>query len=54
MKPGDVVRLKSGGPAMTVAIVQGNGHLWCEWFAEGGIHARGFAPATLQPVEGAS
>ncbi len=32
-KPGDVVRLKSGGPQMTVSRVD-NGRVLCEWFAD--------------------
>ena len=31
-KTGDVVQLKSGGPAMTVSKEQGNGELFCQWF----------------------
>jgi len=35
IKPGDVVRLKSGGPDMTVHTVEdylGTLSAWCEWF----------------------
>lgn len=31
-KPGDVVVLKSGGPAMTIRELQGTGTALCEWF----------------------
>ena len=32
---GDVVKLKSGGPSMTVtAIDQGNGYVTASWFAD--------------------
>jgi uncharacterized protein YodC (DUF2158 family) len=31
-KVGDVVELKSGGPRMTVARINHNGRLACEWF----------------------
>jgi len=34
---GDVVRLKSGGPRMTVeGYKSGNKTVWCVWFCEGG------------------
>jgi uncharacterized protein YodC (DUF2158 family) len=33
LKPGDVVRLKSGGPPMTVCYRQKTSNeWWCEWF----------------------
>ena len=35
-KPGDVVQLNSGGPKMTVAVVQSDGTLRCVWFHEDG------------------
>jgi len=31
-KVGDVVRLKSGGPKMTVAVAKANGQFECVWF----------------------
>jgi uncharacterized protein YodC (DUF2158 family) len=38
IKPGDVVRVKSGGPKMTVTEVgqdsYGSMKVWCEWFDE--------------------
>jgi uncharacterized protein YodC (DUF2158 family) len=33
LKPGDTVRLKSGGPVMTIAWIEG-GEALCEWFSE--------------------
>jgi len=32
-KTGDVVELKSGGPAMTVDILRDDGFCECSWFA---------------------
>lgn len=37
LKPGDVVRLKSGGPKMTVSKIDGS-RLWCEWFDDKNKH----------------
>ncbi|WP_417515814.1 YodC family protein [Minwuia sp.] len=40
IKPGDVVRLKSGGPDMTVTLIDKandwdkHQSAWCEWFDE--------------------
>ncbi|GAA0757993.1 DUF2158 domain-containing protein [Ideonella azotifigens] len=34
-KPGDVVRLKAGGPKMVVEYVQDDRKLACVWFLEG-------------------
>ena len=33
IKPGDIVSLRSGGPRMTVATIDGNRAL-CEWFSD--------------------
>lgn len=50
-KPGDVVQLKSGGPAMTVAAV-GVGlmgdRVACDWFEGKKKHQEQFAPESLQ------
>lgn len=57
-KVGDVVRLKSGGPPMTVVLpekpVQTQtggilGGIWCQWFSpkHGKAHNNNFHPETL-------
>lgn len=48
-KVGDVVQLKSGGPAMTVDELNNSGNYWCVWF-KGASRERGnFASDTLKP-----
>jgi uncharacterized protein YodC (DUF2158 family) len=54
LKPGDVVRLASGGPEMTV---EGEGTLtgtlFCQWFdTEGKLSGEQFVPAMLVKVNG--
>jgi len=52
-KPGDVVRLKSGGPPMTCEKgVNEDGLVTCEWFDKNGrIEGRRFFPAVLVRCE---
>lgn len=54
-KEGDVVRLKSGGPAMTVKSVLSGGALECHWFnTEGAVYTpkwENFKPLMLKPVK---
>ena len=48
---GDVVRLKSGGPAMTVATKADGTTVYCAWF-DGADHKQAtFAIAALEPAE---
>ncbi|ELQ6223022.1 DUF2158 domain-containing protein [Cronobacter turicensis] len=48
-KPGDVVRLKSGGPLMTVDRVRGD-IIFAQWITSGSKAGRGGAvPQPLQP-----
>ena len=50
-KVGDVVRLKSGGPAMTVQSVKAEGRLFCQWFVEGEPHSEYFHADSLERVD---
>jgi uncharacterized protein YodC (DUF2158 family) len=47
-QPGDVVQLKSGGPAMTVDCIQEDGTLWCIWFADKANQSDAFHPHLLK------
>ena len=52
--PGQTVRLKSGGPLMTVSAVN-DGEVTCEWFDENGVAmVRVFKAAVLKPAAGGS
>lgn len=45
--PGDIVRLKSGGPKMTVLDAKGEA-VTCKWFDRNGkLHSDGFVASTL-------
>ena len=53
--PGDTVRLKSGGPLMTVSTIDSLGKIWCEWLdAKGTQQSQSFEPDNLtqEDVEG--
>jgi uncharacterized protein YodC (DUF2158 family) len=53
-KPGDVVRLKSGGPVMTVESIGGMGdpeRINCVWFEKTKQMRDGFAAAALKIYE---
>lgn len=46
---GDVVRLKSGGPPMTVAFLPNLGYATCEWFPDAtAVRSHNFAEASLE------
>jgi uncharacterized protein YodC (DUF2158 family) len=50
-KVGDVVRLKSGGPAMTVSFKNVDGDWVCVWFdKDGKKQASSFTPECLAPA----
>jgi uncharacterized protein YodC (DUF2158 family) len=47
-KIGDIVRLKSGGPSMTVdSIGERDGRIWCHWFAGNKLETGGFSPESI-------
>jgi len=52
--PGDIVRVKSGGPDMVVEVVK-DGTVWCVWFVGTGASRKrdsgGFQPVTLEKVD---
>jgi len=54
--PGDIVRLKSGGPHMTVdkegdlaKLIFGE-RVFCKWFVEGKLHSDSFSAESLVRV----
>ena len=51
-KVGDTVRLKSGGPIMTViraGDVEGEARVWCAWFADDNERKQtGFPPEAIE------
>lgn len=55
-KPGDVVKLKSGGPAMTVNAVGeqfgGGIRVWCDWFEGSKKFSSDFEPSALKHASG--
>lgn len=57
IQKGDVVRLKSGGPPMTVTYIGpqyegGENRAWCEWFNEKNSPcAKDFALAAVEKVQ---
>ena len=49
IQPGDIVRLKSGGPDMTIASIEDDGRIVCQWFYRGVLEQRSFSvPALLK------
>lgn len=50
-KPGDVVRLKSGGPVMTVDRVRGD-KIFAQWITSGGKAGRGWFSAAALTATG--
>ncbi len=50
-KVGDVVRLKSGGPLMTVSEIEEDGKYWCVWFSDKERKGDTFTGQALKPFE---
>lgn len=52
MKPGDTVKLKSGGPTMTVETKNSSGDWYCIYWnnAKNEFNGHAFAEALLVPV----
>ena len=54
-KPGDVIKLKSGGPRMTVTQVGnnflGSQKVWCDWLEESKKMTGSFDPTTVKHVK---
>lgn len=62
-EPGDIVQLRSGGPAMTVKEIgkmpyRDDPGVWCIWFEQVGprneIKEQAFMPITLKKIENSS
>jgi uncharacterized protein YodC (DUF2158 family) len=52
-KPGDTVRLKSGGPLMTVAEIEENDFVRCAWFDDKRLpQDKAFLEAILEADDG--
>lgn len=51
MKIGDVVRLKSGGPAMTIQVIESSGEAKCTWFWNGRVRRHTFLIHLLIPAD---
>lgn len=47
---GNVVRLKSNGPKMTVHKITATGVVWCQWFTEENLQQGQFSPESLYIV----
>jgi uncharacterized protein YodC (DUF2158 family) len=49
---GDVVKLKSGGPKMTIRRIEPDGEVICDWFVGQKKEAGGFRPESLTTETG--
>jgi uncharacterized protein YodC (DUF2158 family) len=51
LQRGDIVRLKSGGPKMTVSDVTSRGFINCEWFEGEKLNCARFSPSSINIAE---
>ena len=51
MRVGDVVRLKSGGPSMTIQSIESTGDAKCAWFWNGRVRRYTFSVELLIPTD---
>ena len=51
---GDVVRLKSGGPPMTITEIDATGECYCRWFDGTKPMSDRFKPSSLKKDQGPS
>ncbi len=54
LKIGDVVKLKSGGPSMTVENPNWTGKVRCQWFQDGKLQIGVFPKEALEKDSGGS
>jgi uncharacterized protein YodC (DUF2158 family) len=52
LQVGELVRLKSGGPVMTVEEMDGEGRIICVWTGVGGFSREAFKGELLKRYEG--
>jgi uncharacterized protein YodC (DUF2158 family) len=50
-KTGDIVVLKSGGPAMTVRFYNMDDEVACQWFQDRKYYEQSFPEGSLEPEE---
>lgn len=51
-KIGDTVRLKTGGPLMTVALIKSDTEILCVWFVDDEKKSNAFHPDVLDADDG--
>ncbi|MFZ1988879.1 MAG: DUF2158 domain-containing protein [Alphaproteobacteria bacterium] len=51
INPGQIVRLKSGGPFMTIIEIDPKGLYWCCWFWRGQVNSAKFDRQVIEGVD---